>query len=65
MVVLCIAAHYIYLLCLPLSTLAKQAVKMEVLFTFTIVAVKVFYMVYVVMIVAQQTQVVHITSLLT
>jgi hypothetical protein len=68
MVVRCIAAHqrHICLSSRPHSSLAKQAVEMEVPFTFPIVVVaKVFYMVYVVMIVAQQAQVVHITSLRT
>jgi hypothetical protein len=54
MAVLCLALHlHIFLLSLPLSSLAKQAVLMEVLFTFHIAVANVFCMGYVVMIVAQ------------
>ena len=44
---------HIFLLSQPLSSLARQAVVMEVEFTLT--AVKVFYILYVVIIVAQHT----------
>jgi hypothetical protein len=54
----------IYLLSRPLSSLARQVVVVEELFTAIAVMVKVYYIEYVVMIVTQHTQVVVlITSL--
>jgi hypothetical protein len=53
----------IFLLSHHLSSLAKQAVKMEEPFTFPTVMVNVFWMRYVAMIVAQHAQINRVTSL--
>jgi uncharacterized membrane protein YcjF (UPF0283 family) len=47
----------------PVSSLAKQALNMEEPFTSPVALVNVFYMVYVVLIVAQHTQVLLGTNL--
>jgi hypothetical protein len=53
----------IFLLSRPPSSLARQVVVVEELFTVSVIMVKVYYIKYVVMIVTQHTQVVLITSL--